>query len=167
MFLGFLEARLVGPFQANEPEERRSAAGFQGQSGVCRRVPALFFGPVVIVAREVARAEDGLHGDRHAPFEVQARGRLILSIDPVGRLLQEALEEFAGGLEEGHAQKFFQFLQAQPVRRAGGKSVYDPLDFLALGEDKLRCVLFFFERPEIDSRVRWITCWAYSPVKDW
>ena len=164
--LRFLETRLVRPLQADQAEKRRGDSVLQRQGRVGRNVAAPFRRGVVIIPSQLAAAEDAVHLNGLAAFEMQAGRSLKRRVDPVGGLLQQHFKKLACAAEERLAQERFQSLQSRAIGLARAELIDDPLNLAVLGENQLRARLFFFEPAAMAARVSWILIWAYSLVKD-
>ena len=88
-------------------------------------------------------------------------------IDAVGRPLQEIAHDLSGGLEDGCAQKHFQFLDGDPVGGVGLETGHQLPDFLVLGQEELWRGVFFFAPADRSARVRSTMSWAYCATRVW
>jgi len=162
---GLLVTAFISAFQADQPRQGRSVGYFQPQRRIGRGVAFCFASVIVVVAPQGEDAKNTLNLQALASLADLTRLGLVSGVDPVGRLLQQESDEFAGRLEEGGAQEYFQLLHRLPARRAGRKLRHQLLDFGFLRESELRGWRFFLTPANRCARVRSLSIWTYCSVK--
>jgi hypothetical protein len=163
MLLGLLIARLVGSLQAEQPGQSRRITHFQTKSRIGRITALLFALVVIVVALQIKAAKETLDLQALTAFALFTRFGRVSRVDSVGRPLQQASYQRAGGFENGRAHQELQFLHQFAFRPLAFKTRHQLLDFFFLGEKNVRGAVFFLKPASRSARLCSATnrtyCW--------
>jgi len=138
---------------------------FQAQSRIRRRVALLFALVIIIVPIQIKAAEEPLDLQALTAFALFAGFGRLRRIGPVGGSLQKAFDDRVGRFENGRAHQKLQFLHQLAFRLLVLDTQHQLLDFCFLGDENVRCEVFFLKPASRSARLCWATSVTYCSIK--